>query len=125
MPFIEVFDFDATPAQRETANHLLTDALCGAYGISPEIVSAYFFDVGDHGYRHGGKFHEKAAIRRIFIKLHAFSRSHEARCEAAELLTGAAVRAYGVAPKAVVVYFLDRAPDEAAHGGVLESLKQT
>lgn len=121
MPFIEVFDFDATPAQREKATRALTDGLCEAYGISPSIVSAYFFDVGGNGYGHGGEFGPKAETRRIFIKIHAFGRSPDQRGRAADRMTRAAMRAYGVPAKHVVIYFLDRHPSQVSHGGLLES----
>lgn len=126
MPFIEVFDFDATPAQRETATHNLTDSLCAAYRISPSIVSTYFFDVGANGYGHAGIFGEKAGMRRIFVKVHAFARNETDRAAAAQGLTAAAVQAYNPpSNKHVVVYFLDRDPSHVSHGGVLESAAGT
>ncbi|WP_269498284.1 hypothetical protein [Castellaniella sp. S9] len=121
MPFIEVFDFDATPAQRQNATRALTDSLCEAYGISPAIVSAYFFDVGGIGYGHGGKFGPEAEMKRIFIKIHAFGRSEAHRGRAADMMTKAAISAYRVLPKQVVIYFLDRDPSQVSHGGLLES----
>lgn len=124
MPFIEVFDFNATQKQREAATSKLTEALCKAYGITSDIVSTYFFDVGGKSYGHAGKIGEEAEIKRIFIKLHAFPRSAEHRENAASRMTQAAVEAYNVKPRAVVVYFFNRTPDEASHGGLLESLKQ-
>jgi phenylpyruvate tautomerase PptA (4-oxalocrotonate tautomerase family) len=123
MPFIEIFDFNATPKQRATATRTLTDSLCEAYGIPPSIVSAYFFDVGTNSYGHEGKFGENASNERIFIKIHAFCRKFEHRAKAAELMTKAAIQAYDVPPKHVVIYFLDRDPSQVSHGGVLESSK--
>jgi len=122
MPFIEVFDFNATPAQRKTAARTLTDSLCAAYGISPSIVSTYFFDVGANGYGHAGEYGEAAEMRRIFIKIHAFTREESIRASAAQRLTEAARQAYEVpSDKYVVIYFLDRDPTHVSHGGVLES----
>lgn len=126
MPFIEVFDFDATPQQRETATRTLTDGLCTAYGITSEIVSVYFFDIGVNSYGHAGLFGEDAATRRIFLKVHAFGRSEFCRDRAAQELTRAAMHAYDPpSPKHVVVYFLDRDPSQVAHGGALESTQNS
>lgn len=122
MPFIEVFDFDATSAQREVATKLLTEGLCMAYDISPSIVSIYFFDVSARGYGHAGQFYDKASVNRIFVKIHAFMRTEADRMVAAARITEATMQAYNTAsPKQVVVYFLDRDPSEVSHGGVLES----
>jgi len=122
MPFIEVFDFEATPTQREVATKRLTEGLCMAYDISPAIVSIYFFDVSARGYGHAGQFHDQASVNRIFIKIHAFRRTEADRMEAATRITDAAMQAYGAtSPKQIVVYFLDRDPSEVSHGGILES----
>jgi len=121
MPFLEVFDFDASAKQRRQAAEAMTDSLCSAYGISPDIVSCYFLDVGGGSYAHDREFGEKAGEKRIFIKVHAYRRSLEQRRAAASSLTRAAADAYGAAEKSVVVYFLDREPDEVAHGGALSS----
>jgi len=121
MPFVEVFDFRATAQQRETATRKMTEALCDSYGIPQDIVSAYFIDVGRDGYGHDGVFAENAREKRIFVKLHAFRRSEAMRRAAAQSLTRAVVDAYGTTPESVAVYFLDREPDEVAHGGSLAS----
>jgi phenylpyruvate tautomerase PptA (4-oxalocrotonate tautomerase family) len=122
MPFIEVFDFDASPEQRKTATRTLTDGICAAYGIASEIVSVYFFNLGVNDYGHGGAFGADATMRRIFLKVHAFGRSEGARRLAAEALTRAAMQAYSPpSPKHVVVYFMDRDPSQVAHAGKLES----
>lgn len=125
MPFIEVFDFNATPEQRRAATRNLTDGLCAAYSISPSIVSTYFIDVGACAYGHAGEFDEKANVKRIFIKVHAFPRNETDRAVAAKRLTEAALRSYEVpSEKHVVVYFLDRDPGQVSHGGVLESVNR-
>ncbi|PJX25277.1 hypothetical protein CAP48_04230 [Advenella sp. S44] len=122
MPFIEVFDFEATSAQREVATELLTESLCMAYDISRSIVSIYFFDVSARGYGHAGRFHDKASVNRIFIKIHAFMRTETDRMVAAARITEATMLAYDTtSPKQIVVYFLDRDPSEVSHGGILES----
>ncbi|CAN7453829.1 tautomerase family protein [Pararhizobium sp. LjRoot238] len=119
MPFLEIFDFDATPEVRKTATKLMTKSLCDAYSIAPEIVSAYFFTINEASYSHAGEFGYDAEIKRIFVKVHAFRRSVALRRTAAGSLTDAFVEAYGVPAKSVVIYFFDREPDEVSHAGEL------
>ncbi|WP_159587147.1 tautomerase family protein [Chelativorans xinjiangense] len=119
MPFFEIFDFAASTKQRRHAATAMTDALCAAYGIGPEIVSSYFVDVGGDSYGHDRKFGLETSERRIFIKVHAFRRSAALRREAALSVTRAAAEAYETNEKSIVVYFFDREPDEVAHGGTL------
>lgn len=124
MPFIEVFDFDATPEQRKNATKTLTEGLCRAYGISEEIVSVYFFNIRENDYGHAGLHGNDASMKRIFLKVHAFSRDEPARRDAARELTDAAMQAYSPpSSKHIVVYFLDRDHSQVAHAGTLESAK--
>lgn len=121
MPFFEVFDFGATPAVRKSAAELVTKSLCDAFDVPLETVSIYFFAIESMAYSHAGKFGHNVEIKRVFIKLHAFGRSEALRRTAAQSLTQAFATAYGVPPKAIVIYFFDRAPDEVSHAGVLAS----
>ncbi|NDK35103.1 hypothetical protein [Rhodovulum sulfidophilum] len=118
MPFIEVFDREPVQETRAVATSLMTDGLCAAFGIKPEIVTVYYFSTPENSYGHAGKYGENAEILRIFAKVHAFPRSAEAKAEAARALTGALCRAYGAQPRDVIVYFFDRDPGDAFHGGV-------
>ncbi|MCD1617721.1 4-oxalocrotonate tautomerase family protein [Salipiger manganoxidans] len=118
MPFIEVIDRDAAKEIREVATRDMTDGLCQAFGIKPEIVTCYYFSAPHYSYGHAGKYGEFAENFRIFIKVHAFPRPPEAKAEAARALTDAAVAAYGTDPKQVIVYFFDRDPADAFHGGM-------
>lgn len=119
MPFLEIFDFEATPDTRRNATKLMTQSLCEAYGITPDIISAYFFDIDENSYAHGGIHGYSTDIKRIFVKVHAFRRSVEHRRTAARMLTDAFVAAYGVPEKSVAIYFLDRDPGEVSHAGIL------
>jgi len=121
MPFLEVFDFDATPDVRRTAAERMTTSLCEAYDIAPDIVCIYFFGITDDSYAHGARYGQSAQTKRLFIKVHAFARTVQLRGQAARMLTDAVVQAYGVARDAVAIYFFDRARNEAAHAGVLAS----
>lgn len=118
MPFIEIIDRDATEEIREVATKGMTDGLCQAFGIKPEIVTCYYFSAPNYSYGHAGKYGENAENFRMFIKVHAFPRAQEAKENAARAITEAAVRAYGASPKDVIVYFFDRAPSDAFHAGV-------
>lgn len=125
MPFLEVNDFPGqdgrAPAARAEAARRMTEALAECWAIDPDIISCYFQSYSVDSYAHGGKMPPPDAKRRIFVKLHAVARSVEMRRRAAEVVTKAAAEAYGFAPKAVVVYFFERALDEIAHGGLLQS----
>lgn len=118
MPFIEIIDRDATQEIREVATKDMTDGLCQAFDIKPEIVTCYYFSTPDYSYGHAGKYGENAENFRVFIKVHAFPRPQNAKETAARAITEAAVRAYGVTAKNVIVYFFDRAPSDAFHAGV-------
>ncbi len=118
MPFIEIIDRDATEEIREVATKGMTDGLCQAFGIKPEIVTCYYFSAPNYSYGHAGKYGENAENFRMFIKVHAFPRAQEAKENAARAITETAVRAYGASPKDVIVYFFDRAPSDAFHAGV-------
>ncbi|GGE41327.1 hypothetical protein GCM10007276_18400 [Agaricicola taiwanensis] len=121
MPFFEVFDFGATPQQRAAATRLMTKALCEAYDIKPDIISAYFLDIGPNSYGHEAIFGESAAEKRLFVKLHAFRRPDQMRRTAARSLTDALAKAYGAPSKSIAVYFFDRDPDQVSHDGILAS----
>lgn len=118
MPFIEVTDSGPAHEIRELATLTMTDGLCQAFSIKPEIVTCYYNSAGDYSYGHAGKHGNVAESFRIFIKVHAFPRDAVAKRRAAELITDAAVRAYGTTPKNVIIYFMDRAPEDAFHAGI-------
>ena len=118
MPFIEVTDTGPDRRIREIATKTMTDGLCAAFAIKPEIVTCYYISAHDYSYGHAGKHGKSADSFRIFIKVHAFARAAEAKAMAARLITDAVANAYGAPPKNIFVYFIDRAPEDAFHGGV-------
>ena len=117
MPFIEVHDFEPARQVRENATKTMTDGLCEAFGIKPEIVTVYYFSTSDYCYGHAGKYGNAAEKLRIFVKVHAFPRDASLKGRAAENMTRAIVDAYGADPKDVIVYFIDRDPADAFHAG--------
>ncbi|MCA0996804.1 tautomerase family protein [Alloyangia pacifica] len=117
MPFIEIIDRDATEEIREVATKDMTDGLCQAFGIKPEIVTCYYFSAPHYSYGHAGKYGKNAENFRIFIKVHAFPRPQDAKETAAQAITEAVATAYGASPKDVIVYFFDRSPTDAFHAG--------
>lgn len=119
MPFLEVFDFEAPPTVRKAASERATEALCEAFDVGPETVSIYFFAIAPEAYAHAGKFGQTAESKRIFVKIHAYSRNRAQRSAAAEKVTQALAAAYRTTPKAVVIYFFERATHEVSHAGVL------
>lgn len=118
MPFIEITDSGPDQQIRAIATRTMTDGLCEAFGIKPEIVTCYYNSASDYSYGHAGKHGKFAEIFRIFIKIHAFPRDAGAKGRAARLITDAAVRAYGSDAKNIVIYFMDRTPEDAFHAGV-------
>jgi len=122
MPFLEVIAPEPVLDRPEALIAGLTDALAGAWGIPPEIVTTYLVGVPMARYGHAGRAGASAGALRAFVKVHAFRRSEEARRRAATALAGV-LTAAGLPAEAAVVYFLDRARDEVAHGGRLESDK--
>ncbi|MCL4186457.1 MAG: hypothetical protein KJZ85_02525 [Rhodobacteraceae bacterium] len=122
MPFLEVIAPEPALERPQALIAGLTEALAGAWGISPEIVTTYLVGVPMERYGHAGRAGASAGALRVFVKVHAFRRSEEARHRAAAALASVLTGA-GVPAEAAIVYFLDRARDEVAHGGRLESDK--
>jgi hypothetical protein len=121
MPFLEVFDFAEQVEAREAAGRGMTEALCEAYGIKPDIVTCYFVGFSAEAYVNAGKIPDRSEDKRIFIKVHAFARSIDLRRVAARSMTDAAAAAYGVPASAIAIYFFDRAAEDVAHSGILAS----
>lgn len=117
MPFIEVHDFEPSPETRESATKLITDGLCSAFGINPEIVTIYYYSTPHYCYGHAAKHGSNAEKFRIFAKVHAFPREHGLKRQAAENMTRAIATCYGADPGDVIIYFFDRDPADAFHGG--------
>lgn len=117
MPFIEITDSGPDQHIRARATQGMTDGLCQAFAIKPEIVTCYYNSAPDYSYGHAGKHGVHAEIFRIFIKVHAFPRDSAAKGLAARLITDAVASAYGADPKTVILYFIDRAPEDAFHAG--------
>ncbi|MTH79081.1 hypothetical protein [Paracoccus aestuariivivens] len=118
MPFIEITDSGPAQEIREIATRTMTDSLCQSFAIKPEIVTCYYNSAPDYSYGHAGKHGKYADTFRIFIKVHAFERSASAKGQAARLMTQAVAEAYGIEPKNIIIYFMDRAPQDAFHAGI-------
>lgn len=118
MPFIEITDSGPEQQIRAEATRGMTDGLCQAFAIKPEIVTCYYNSAPDYSYGHAGKHGKDAENFRIFIKVHAFPRDAEAKAVAARLMTDAVTAAYGAEPKNIILYFIDRAPQDAFHAGL-------
>lgn len=118
MPFIEVIDHGTSPETREKASASMTEGLCTAFGIEPEIVTIYYFSTDLYSYAHAGKQGDSAKNFRIFVKVHAFPRPPEMKADAARRITEGVAQAYRAHPKDVVVYFFDTAKHDAFHAGI-------
>jgi len=119
MPYLEVFDYAADPAQRQAATRGITRALCQAYEIPSEIVTLYFHNIDASNYGHDSAFGVEAQAKRFFIKLHAYPRSDQFKREAAAAVTRAAAEAYAVSEQRIAIYFFERPQSEVAHAGRL------
>ena len=118
MPFIEITDSAPEQGIRAAATRGMTDSLCQAFAIKPEIVTCYYNSSPDYSYGHAGKHGKLAEKFRIFIKVHAFPRDSEAKATAARLMTDAVAAAYETDPTSIVIYFIDRAPQDVFHAGM-------
>jgi phenylpyruvate tautomerase PptA (4-oxalocrotonate tautomerase family) len=118
MPFIEILGPELAPAPRHAAASGMTQGLAEAFGIPAAIITIYFQPVPAPLYVHAGAPPAGEAMR-VFIKVHAFPRETPKKRRAAALMTAAYAQAAGVEPKSIAIYFLDRAPEDVAHGGVL------
>ena len=65
MPFIEVTDTGPDRRIREIATKTMTDGLCAAFAIKPEIVTCYYISAHDYSYGHAGKHGKSADSFRI------------------------------------------------------------
>lgn len=117
MPFIELYDFEPAPEVRAVATRRITDGLCSAFGIKPEIVTIYYLSTPHYSYGHAAKHGTSAEKFRIFAKVHAFPRDQAMKQQAACEITDAISAAYGASPDDVVVYFFDRSPADVFHAG--------
>ena len=118
MPFLDITVLEHTREQRGELSRRLTEALTLVWAIDPEIVTLYFQVLRDDDCAHAGVL-VPARQARVFIKVHAFARSVAMKRVAADAMTRALVEVLQLPLKAVAIYFLDRAHDEVAHGGLL------
>ncbi len=119
MPFVEILAPPRGPRVRAATARAVTDAVVTGFEAAPETVTIYTLGISPGDYAHAGETGDAGQGQRIFVKIHAFRRSVAQRAAVAASVTGAVATAYGVGADLVAVYFLDRAPDEVAHGGRL------
>jgi phenylpyruvate tautomerase PptA (4-oxalocrotonate tautomerase family) len=120
MPFIEIVGVAPDQSRRAELCELLTEEMAQVLNISAEIITIYFFDIAPHQYAHAGKL-EGPDRNRVFLKIHAFARDVRYRRQLAESLTEILVKVCEWPRIEIAIYFFERAPEEVAHGGVLES----
>ena len=119
MPFVELLAPPVDDATRQHVATAVTQAVCDAFALEPEVVTVYFLPIAPSCYAHAG--HLGAGPQAVFVKLHAYRRTAETRRRLAGAVTPPLARLYGVPDAAVVIYFLDRAKDEVAYDGMLSS----
>lgn len=118
MPFVEILAPPAGAPAKAALARALTRGITDGFGIGPETVTIYFLPIATGEYAHAGEM-GGGGTQRIFVKVHAFRRDAERRAAVAASVTHAVAAAFEADPEAVAVYFLERAPDEVAHGATL------
>ena len=125
MPFVMVHAPERGIEQKRALVKGVTTATCSAYDVVPETVTVYLQDYSDRNYGHAGELGREAVEHRAFIQIHAFPRPPELKRRLVKGITDAAVSAYGMPAKSVVVYIFDSEKGDCAHGGVLISDTET
>lgn len=121
MPYIEILCPSAPAADKQRAATAVTDGIVRAFDVSPATVTVFFQTVASDDYAHEGRHGHDGRGMRIFVKVHAYRRSPEARRDAARHLTPALATCFRTPSADVAIYFLDRERDEVAHDGHLAS----
>ena len=119
MPYVEILAPSLPAERRQQVAIAVTEGVCQAFSVGPETVTLYFLDIAPSAYAHAGVMDASPEEQRIFVKVHAYRRGIAERRHAAAALTAPLAALYGITPKALAVYFLDRATDEVAHAGLL------
>jgi len=120
MPFVHVLSpAGASSAQKRRLIAGITDALCEAYDITPDIVTIYVAGVAPEDYGHGGRQGGEAGLCRPFVQVHALARPIEKRRLCVQKLTDAVAAALDLPPSVPAVYLFDSPSDHIAHGGIL------
>lgn len=121
MPFVEVLAPPSDPAAKTAAARALTDAIVQGFGVGPETVSIYILPVGTADYVHAGESAQAGLPQRVFVKVHAYRRNADKRRAVVAAAARPMAEAFGVGLADVAIYFLERSPDEIAHGDKLAS----
>lgn len=118
MPFLDITVFEHTTDQRRALSQQVTQALAQAWNIQADIVTLYFQVLQDNDCAHAGAL-VPCQEARVFVKVHAFPRTVALKRTAAADMTQAMAEVLHLPPKAIAIYFLDRAHHDVAHAGVL------
>jgi len=121
MPYVEILAPRAAESNKRVVTTAVTDGIVASFGVDPSTVTIYFQPVEDGDYAHEGALGYGDAPARIFVKVHAYARSMEARRAVAQALTPALADCFGTTTANVAIYFLDRTRDEVAHDGHMAS----
>ena len=119
MPLLQIHDVERSSVERQRAARLVTEAVVRAYDIDAATVDIVFNAHTDTTYAWSGALPAPVEAQRTFVTVHAFPRPLDHRREAARLITAALAGSFDVKSETIVIYFLDLARDQAAHGGVL------
>lgn len=121
MPFVEVLAPPASPDATAALARSVTDGITQGFGVGPETVTIYFLAVAPAAYAHAGAMGTGPRAQRLFVKIHAFRRDTARRRAVAASVTQAVATALAADPSDIAVYFMEREPDEVAHGARLAS----
>jgi len=120
MPFLHIMGLESGDSGRRQLARRLTGVIVDSLAVDADSVTIYFAAHDRAHYAHGGEM-SSPTRRRIFVNLHILARDVGLRRAVAAGVCAAIADVTGCEPRNIAVYFHERAPDEVAHAGILES----
>ena len=119
MPFLLVHSLPISSEQKKVLIKELTEAICIAYEIKPDIVTIYISEFSNENYGHGGFTGLESQEKRVFIEVHAFERPLEKKRSLVKHIAEAVSGVFGISIADVAVYILESDKQNASLGDVL------
>ena len=119
MPFLLVHSLPIYSEQKKILIKELTEAICFAYEIKPDIVTIYISEFANENYGHGGHTGLEGIEKRVFIQVHAFERSLEKKRSLVKHIAQTVSGVIGISITDVAVYILESEQQNASQGDVL------
>ncbi len=119
MPFLLVHSLPIPSEQKKILIKELTEAICFAYEIKPDIVTIYILEFTNENYGHGGLVGLEGQEKRVFIQVHAFERSLEKKRSLVKHIAETVSGVFGISIEDVAVYILESEKQNVSEGDVL------